>query len=139
MLVGGGDVGLVDERGVDLPRAHGGDAGRRLGVAGRLRRRPQRDRRHPLGDGGERLHSALDQARAVAGDKDVAIGGGANIVRQCLAVGVIDEIRLRLVPVLLGDGVRLFDDAIKAPMEELALTSVDQADGVVHLRYRVRR
>jgi hypothetical protein len=40
--------------------------------------------------------------------------------------------------VLLGDGVRLFDDAAKAPTE-LATTSVDQADGVVHLRYRVRR
>jgi dihydrofolate reductase len=85
------------------------------------------------------LDSALDQARAVAGDKDVVIGGGATIVRQCLAAGVIDEIRLHLVPVLLGDGVRLFDDAIKAPTEELALTSVDQADGVAHLRYRVRR
>jgi dihydrofolate reductase len=84
------------------------------------------------------LDNALDQARAAAGGKDIAIGGGADIVRQSLAAGIIDEIRLHLVPVLLGDGVRLFDDAAKAPTE-LATTSVDQADGVVHLRYRVRR
>jgi dihydrofolate reductase len=84
------------------------------------------------------LESALDQARAAAGDKDVAIGGGANIVRQCLAAGVIDEIRLHLVPVLLGDGVRLFDDGIATPTE-LAMTSAEQADGVVHLRYHMSR
>jgi len=84
------------------------------------------------------LDRALDQARAAAGDKDIAIGGGANIVRQCLAVGVIDEIRLHLVPMLLGGGVRLFDDGTLTPAE-LATTSVEQADGAVHLRYRLRR
>jgi RibD C-terminal domain len=83
------------------------------------------------------LDSALDHARAVAGDKDVAIGGGVDIVRQCLAAGVVDEIRLHLVPILLGGRVRLFGDGTTPA--ELAMTSVDQADGVAHLRYRVRR
>lgn len=75
------------------------------------------------------LDSALDQARAAAGDKDIAIGGGANIVQQCLAADVIEEIRLHLVPVLLSGGVRLFDHGSNAPTE-LAMTSVEQADGL---------
>lgn len=84
------------------------------------------------------LDSALRQAQMAAGEKDIAIGGGAHIVRQCLAAGVIEEIRLHLIPVLLGDGIRLFDRAITQP-PELATTSVQEADGVVHLRYRVHR
>jgi dihydrofolate reductase len=82
------------------------------------------------------LDSALDQARTAAGGQDLAIGGGADIVRQCLAAGVIDEMRLHLVPVTLGAGDRLFDGTVRL---ELTTTSVEEADGVVHARYRVRR
>jgi dihydrofolate reductase len=70
------------------------------------------------------LDSALERARAAAGDKDLAIGGGADVVRQCLAAGVVGEIRLHLVPILLGDGVRLFDQGHLSPAE-LTVTSVD--------------
>ena len=54
------------------------------------------------------LESALEQAKAVAGDKDVGVGA-ASIVQQCIRAGLLDEIHVDLVPVLLGDGVRLFD------------------------------
>ena len=52
----------------------------------------------------EGLAAALEQAREVAGGKDIAIGGGADIARQCLAAGIVDEVRLHMVPVLLGAG-----------------------------------
>ncbi|MEV0618150.1 dihydrofolate reductase family protein [Nonomuraea sp. NPDC050404] len=55
------------------------------------------------------IDSALAQAKHAAGDKDVRIAGGADIVRQYLAAGLIDEGNLHVAPVLLGAGVRLFD------------------------------
>ena len=84
----------------------------------------------------EGLAAALEQAREVAGGKDIAIGGGADIARQCLAAGIVDEVRLHMVPVLLGAGARLFDGTARP---ELTTTQVEQGDGVVHLRYRVSR
>lgn len=44
-----------------------------------------------------------------AGDRNVAVGGGASIARQCLKAGLVDEIQVHLVPVLVGEGIRLFD------------------------------
>ena len=61
------------------------------------------------------LESAVAQAKAVAGDKDVGVIG-ANLVQQCIRSGLLDEIHLDLVPVLLGDGVRLFDQTAE-PIE----------------------
>ena len=54
--------------------------------------------------------AALEQARAAAGDKNVGIWGGANIIREYLEAGLLDEMHIHLVPVLLGAGVRLFED-----------------------------
>src|SRR5438046_8816886 len=56
------------------------------------------------------IEAALEQARAAAGDKNVSIWGGANIIRQYLEAGFLDEIEIHLVPILLGRGVRLFED-----------------------------
>src|SRR5215207_4447963 len=56
------------------------------------------------------IESALDQAKAAAGDKDVSIAGGANTVQQYLRAGSIDEMQIHVAPVLLGGGIRLFDD-----------------------------
>jgi len=81
------------------------------------------------------LEAALDLARGAADGKDIAIGGGADIARQCLAAGVVDELRLHLVPVLLGGGARLFDGAARP---ELTPIGVEPAKDVVHLRYRLR-
>ena len=81
------------------------------------------------------LESALEQAQAVAGDKDVGVGA-ASIVQQCLRAGLLDEIHLDLVPVLLGGGVRLFDHLGTGPID-LEITRVIQGTGVTHLTYRV--
>ena len=80
------------------------------------------------------LESAVAQAKEVAGDKDVGVIG-ANLVQQCLRSGLLDEIHLDLVPVLLGDGVRLFDHT--AEPIELESTQVIEGAGVTHLSFRV--
>ncbi len=79
---------------------------------------------------------ALRQAREAAGEADVAIAGGAQTVNEYLATGAIDELRLHVVPVVLGVGERLFDG-----VGELALEprSVGGTGTVAHLSYRVRR
>src|SRR5687767_9382916 len=81
------------------------------------------------------LESALEQAKAVAGDKDVGVGA-ASIVQQCIRAGLLDEIHVDLVPVLLGDGVRLFDHLGTEPME-LESPRVIEGAGVTHLTYRI--
>jgi dihydrofolate reductase len=82
------------------------------------------------------IESALDQARASAGDKDVSVAGGANIIQQYLKAGLLDEIQIHLVPVLLGDGVRLFDH-IGTERIELEATRVIESPGVTHVKFRV--
>jgi dihydrofolate reductase len=82
------------------------------------------------------IDSALAQAREAAGDADTAIAGGAETVNEYLAAGLIDELRLHVVPVVLGAGERLFDS-----VGELALEPLDVGGTglVTHLRYRVLR
>lgn len=82
------------------------------------------------------IESALEQAKAAAGDKDVSVAGGANIAQQYLKARLLDEMQIHLVPVLLGDGVRLFDD-LGAGQVELEATRVIESPGVTHLRFRV--
>jgi dihydrofolate reductase len=81
------------------------------------------------------IQSALQQARRAAGDKDVLIGGGANVVQQYLAAGLVDEVNVSLVPIFLGDGARLFD-SVGRPDQRLEQVRVVEAPGVTHLRYR---
>jgi dihydrofolate reductase len=81
------------------------------------------------------LESAMAQARAAAGDADIAIAGGANTVNQCLSAGLIDELRLHVAPELLGAGERLFDGVGSRSLEQLAVSGT----GIVtHLTYRMR-
>jgi dihydrofolate reductase len=84
------------------------------------------------------IESALEQARGAAGVEDVVIGGGADVIRQYLAAGLVDELSISLTPVLLGGGERLLDGLGDAAIE---LEQVDAiaAPGVTHLRYRVVR
>jgi dihydrofolate reductase len=82
------------------------------------------------------IQSALEQAKAAAGDKDVSVGGGANIIQQYLSAGLLDEIQIHLVPVLLGDGVRLFHH-IGAEQIELETTRVIESPGVTHMKFRI--
>jgi dihydrofolate reductase len=83
------------------------------------------------------LESALDQAKAVAGDKDVGVGA-AGIVQQCIKAGLLDEIHVDLVPVLLGGGVSLFDHLGTGPID-LEIRRVIHGAGVTHLTFRVVR
>jgi dihydrofolate reductase len=83
------------------------------------------------------IERAVETARELAGGKDVGVNGG-TMARQCLDAGLLDGIGVDLVPVLLGGGVPLFGALAHAPVL-LDGPQVVEADGVTHLRYRVRR
>jgi dihydrofolate reductase len=102
-----------------------------------------RERKKVVKDGGttftfvtDGIESALRQAKAAAGGKDVSIGGGANVIQQYLRAGLLDEIQIHLAPVLLGDGRRLFDQTGPTPIT-LERTRVIASSGITHLRFRV--
>jgi dihydrofolate reductase len=82
------------------------------------------------------VRSAVAQAKAFAGDMDVAVSAG-NIGGQALEAGLIDEVSLDLVPVVLGAGVRFFGDYAGSPLL-LENPRVVQGDRVTHLHYRLR-
>jgi len=82
------------------------------------------------------IESALAQARAAAGDADVAIAGGAHTVNQYLAAGLIDELRLHVAPVIIGAGERLFDGVADVNLEPVATSGTAL---VTHLTYRPAR
>lgn len=79
--------------------------------------------------------SAIEQAKQIAGDKRVAVAS-PTLVQQCLQLNLLDEIHIDLVPVLLGDGIRLFDHLGGASIE-LERTRVIEAPGVTHITFRV--
>ncbi len=95
-------------------------------------------RQHPgapftfVGDG---VESAIQKAQKVARGKNVVVDG-ANIVQQAIRAGLVDEIGIELVPVLLGSGVRYFDN-LGPELIRLEQTDVIQGTGVTHLRFRV--
>lgn len=81
------------------------------------------------------IESALQQAREAAGDKDVFIGGGADVINQYLAAGLVDELELHVVPIVLDGGARLFAGVGRDVKLEPIRTV--EAPGVTHLKYRV--
>ncbi|HYN97138.1 MAG TPA: hypothetical protein VES42_25140 [Pilimelia sp.] len=81
------------------------------------------------------LETALERARAVAGDKDIGVAG-PDIAQQCLNMGVLDEVRFDLVPVFFREGIRYFDNIENEKIRLTLLQSVD-APGVTHMRYKV--
>jgi dihydrofolate reductase len=82
------------------------------------------------------IDAALARAREAAGDRDVAVGGGASVACQYLRAGLLDEIVLHVVPIFLGSGEPLFDDLAGAGLS-LECTGAVCAPGVTHLTYRV--
>jgi dihydrofolate reductase len=82
------------------------------------------------------LASAVSQARAAAGGKDVLLAGGASVAQQALREGLLDEVQVNVAPVFLGGGTRLFGDAARGSLERIRV--VDAPD-VTHLTYRVVR
>src|SRR6266511_1794990 len=81
------------------------------------------------------VDSAIEQAKAAAGEKYVSLMG-ASVAQQCLRAGLLDEIQVHLVPVLLGAGVRLFDH-LGPESIELETVRVVDSPGLTHLRFRV--
>ena len=83
------------------------------------------------------IESALAQAREAADGKDVYIGGGADIINQYLAAGLVDELEVHISQLVLGGGERLFDGV--GPDLKLEQLRAVEAPGVTHLKYRVVR
>lgn len=82
------------------------------------------------------LQAALERARAAAGEKHVGVMG-AQVARQLLRAGLLDEVQIHLAPIVLGEGIRLFEEG--AGPTRLELTRLVDAPGITHLRFRVAR
>jgi dihydrofolate reductase len=80
------------------------------------------------------IDSALDQARDAAGDTDILVGGGAEIINEYLAAGHVDELEISVVPLILGSGERLLVGVGDLKLEQVRAV---EAPGVTHLKYRV--
>jgi dihydrofolate reductase len=82
------------------------------------------------------IATAIDEARAAAGDKAVIVMGGGHVIAQCLDAGLVDELRLHIAPIVLGAGTPLFDDVGR---RELVQRAVEVSPYATHLRYDVLR
>jgi dihydrofolate reductase len=80
------------------------------------------------------VESVVEQAKKAAGRLNVLIGGGANVIQQSLAAGLVDEFELNVVPIVLGGGERLLKNVGNLQLEQLR---VIEAPGVTHMKYRV--
>jgi len=80
------------------------------------------------------IESALEQARAAAAEQDISIGGGASVVQQYLAAGLLDEVVVSVVPIILGGGARLFDN-LGDPKLRIRQVQAVEAPAVTHIRY----
>ena len=83
------------------------------------------------------IESAISRARAAAGDKDVVIIGGASAAQQCLQAGLADELEIDIMAVLLGGGLRLFEDGGIEPVKLERLKVMELPAGRTHLRFRI--
>ncbi|MEV4379298.1 dihydrofolate reductase family protein, partial [Streptosporangium sp. NPDC049644] len=86
------------------------------------------------------IASAVEQARAAAGGRNVAIAGGGTLLRQVIKAGLLDELELHIVPTVLGTGMRLLDadlDLAEKEAIELTPTRVIHTPEVTHIRYTV--
>jgi dihydrofolate reductase len=94
---------------------------------------PREDSTVSFATGG--VEAAMEQARQTAGTKVIALGS-PSVICQCLDLGLVDRIQVKLVPLLLGDGIRLFSHLESVPIE-LESPAVTEGNGVTHLHYRV--
>ena len=81
------------------------------------------------------IEAAVEQARAAAGEGNVAIGGGANAIQQALAAGLVDELQVHVAPILLGGGTRLFGEG--ADPIRLEATRVLASPRATHVKFDV--
>jgi dihydrofolate reductase len=80
------------------------------------------------------IDAAMEQAKAAAGEKDVVIAGGADVIQQAFRAGYVDEFEIDVSPLLLGGGTRLIEDIGDQRLEQIRVV---EAPGVTHLKYRV--
>ena len=88
---------------------------------------------HFVSDG---IESALRQAKDAAQGRDISLPGGASVVNQYLAAGLVDEIDISIAPLILGTGERLFAGLDRGTLELEQIRAVD-APGVTHIKYEV--
>lgn len=101
-------------------------------------RQPKQDDRLTFTFVAEGVASAITQAHAAAGELDVQIVGGPNVIRQALRAGLVDELHVDVMPVLLGDGLRLFDGG-GAGLPSLSLRDIERHGQRAGLRFSVLR
>jgi dihydrofolate reductase len=82
------------------------------------------------------IESAISKAKAAAGDKNVTVVGGANITQQCLNAGLVDELHVDIMPVLLYEGLRLFEN-LAENLVKLEKLDVVETGMRIHLRFRI--
>jgi dihydrofolate reductase len=82
------------------------------------------------------IESALEQAKSAAGEKDVAVMGGAEIGQQYIGAGLVDKISIHLVPMLFGSGTRMFEHLCTEHIQ-LETVGVIETPEATHLRFRV--
>ena len=80
------------------------------------------------------FRAALEQAQTAAGDKDVSISGGANVIQQAIDAGAVDELHIHIAPLLLGGGVRLFDGGASVTLRR---RHVVDSPAATHLNFEV--
>lgn len=80
------------------------------------------------------ITSALEQAGAAAGGQNISVAGGASVINQCIAAGLLDELHLHIVPVLLGGGARLFE-GLAPKLDGIEKTRQLDAPGLTHLTF----
>jgi len=85
------------------------------------------------------IESAIRQAKAAAGDKDVNIIGAASTAQQCLKAGLADELHVDVMPVLLGRGLRIFENLADERIQLERIKVMELPAGRTHLRYRIVR
>jgi dihydrofolate reductase len=127
---------VVGRRTFELADGWGGDHHDGVPIFVLSRRPPDPTRRWPAVTYVSDVAGAMQMAKAAAGDGDVLVHG-AITAQRALTAGVLDELQIHLVPVLLGQGRRLFDDMPPDHIELQLLRALDGPD-VLHLRYRVR-
>lgn len=83
------------------------------------------------------IESAIGQAKAAAGDKDVTVIGAASTGQQCLTAGLVDELHIDIMPVLLGGGLRFFEDIDATSIQLERIKVIELPGGRTHLRFRI--
>ena len=83
------------------------------------------------------IDSAVQQAKAAAGNKNVTLVGGANIMQYCLKAGLLDELEIGIMPIILGKGLRLFDDLSTQQIHLEKIDLIESAGGRTDIFFRV--